>query len=650
MSRFTVRPTPHLRAAIFLAGDLVVWTAALVAAFLIRFDGAIPQRYLMDIPILLLVFIPLKLVWHWVFRAYSMSWRTVGLSELVSLFKAATASALTIAAAVVVLRAFEQFRSFPRSVLIIDFVLAFGGVCLLRVGRRVLQMYSDAFRSRTSETVRRLLVVGAGAAGSRLMHAMLESPQDGYQPVGFIDDDPAKRGAYIHGLRVLGDRTAIPDVVKRLNVEEVLIAIPSAPSKEIRDLVGWVRRAGVQRMRILPGVHELLSSTASLKDVRHVQIADLLGRPPVAIATDAIAAHLAGSRVLVTGAAGSIGAELVRQIARLAGCEIVALDVNETGLFELEEEVRRHVPGASLRTLVADVRDGAKMDWVMSSVLPRSVYHAAAYKHVPMMERDVDEAVKTNVLGTMVLAERAVRHGVEEFVLISTDKAVEPSSVMGASKRIAEMIAHMLSRRGRTRFLSVRFGNVLGSRGSLIPIIQEQIRNGGPVTLTHPDMTRFFMSPAEAVLLVLQASLSRKPYGLYILDMGEPVRIADLAAEVIRLSGLEPDIDIPIVYTGVRPGEKLREELAASTENMVASKYPGIFEVTDEREPDEVMLRLSLQQLEHLVAQQDEAGIRSILRRLANDGAGLVVLPGERDPWLSARAGPTSAPGQTTLL
>jgi FlaA1/EpsC-like NDP-sugar epimerase len=643
MLRFTVRPTPQLRAAVFLAGDLIVWLASLVGAFLIRFDGVIPDSYLNNIPLLLLIVIPLKLLWHWVFRAYSIVWRSVGLSELLRIFRAAALSTLSIAAAVAMLRHFEELRSFPRSVLIIDFVLSFGGVCLIRVGRRIFQMYTDGLRSRSSERARRLLVVGAGAAGSRLMNSLLESPQDGYQPVGFIDDDPSKRGSYIHGLRVHGDRTVLPDVVQRLGVDEVLIAIPSAPSKEIRDIVSWVRRAGVQRMRILPGVNELLSGRASLKDIRQVQIADLLGRPPVSIATDVIAERLAGGRVLVTGAAGSIGSELVRQIARLAQCEIVALDINESGLFELEEEVRRHFPGVALRTLVADVRDATRMEWVISSVLPRTVYHAAAYKHVPMMERDVDEAIKANVLGTLVLAERAVRHGVEEFVLISTDKAVKPSSVMGATKRVAELITHMLSHRGRTRFVSVRFGNVLGSRGSLIPIIQEQIRSGGPVTLTHPDMTRFFMSPAEAVLLVLQAALSQRQYGLFILDMGEPVRISDLAAEVIRLSGLEPDIDMPVVYTGIRPGEKLKEELATSAESMAPSEHPGIFEVIDDREPDEVMLRLSLQQLEHLVAQRDEAGMRAILRHLANDDAGLVALPAEREVWR-----PTP-PGQTTL-
>ena len=646
MLRFTVKATPQLRAAIFLAGDLVVWTTALVAAFLIRFDGIIPPRYLEDIPLLLLLFIPIKLVWHWAFRAYQIVWRSVGLSELMQIFKAAAFSSLTIAATVALLRHLEELRSFPRSVLAIDFVLSFCGVCLIRVGRRIVQMYSEGFRGRRhGEHDHRLLVVGAGAAGVRIVQAMVDSPRNGYHPVGFIDDDPSKRGTYIYGLRVHGDRSTIPDVVARHAVDEVLIAIPSAPSSDIRDIVAWVRRAGVQRMRILPSVHELLSGKASLKDIRQVQIDDLLGRPSVSIATDEIAERLAGSRVLVTGAAGSIGSELVRQIARLAPCEIVALDINESGLFELEEEIRRHFSGTSLRTLVADVRDAAKMEWVLNAVMPRVVYHAAAYKHVPMMERDVDEAVKTNILGTLVLAERAVRHGVEAFVLISTDKAVRPSSVMGASKRVAELIVHMLSHRGRTRFLSVRFGNVLGSRGSLIPIIQEQIRDGGPVTLTHPEMTRYFMSPAEAVLLVLQASLSQRQYGLIILDMGEPVRIADLAAEVIRLSGLEPDSDIPIVYTGIRPGEKLTEELSTPAESVVRSEHPGILEVIGEREPDEVMLRLSLQQLEHLVDQRDEAGIRAILRHLTSEDAGMAALPPERDVWRkSASAEHTTLP------
>ncbi len=634
MFRFQVRPTPLLRAAVFFAGDLAVWVIALVGAFLIRFDGSIPPIYLDDPPVLLLLFVPVKTAWNWVFRLYQISWRSVGLSELLNIFKAAGAAMLTIAAGLVLLRHIDVFREFPRSVLVLDFVLSFCGVGLIRVSRRIWQRQFNWLRGRrTGGEGPPVLLVGAGAAGIRLAQAMEESSHNGYHPVGFIDDDPSKWGTYIHGLRVFGGRNVIPDVVARYGVDEVLIAIPSAPSKEIRDIVGWVRQANIERMRILPGVHELLSGKATLKDVRQIEIADLLGRPPVSIATDAIAARLEGSRVLVTGAAGSIGSELVRQIARLAQCEIVALDINETGLFQLEEEIKRLFPNASLRTLVADIRDGAKMDWVLGSVLPRTIYHAAAYKHVPMMERDVDEAVKTNIMGSLVLTEGAVRHGVETFVLISTDKAVKPTSVMGASKRVGELIAHMLSVRGRTRFLTVRFGNVLGSRGSLIPLIQEQIRSNGPVTLTHPDMTRYFMSPAEAVLLVLQASMSEQQHGLYVLDMGEPVRIADLAAEVIRLSGLEPDKDIPIVYTGIRPGEKIEEELSSSSESMKPSPFSGIFEVTEEREPDEVMLRLALQQLEHLVARRDDAGIRAILRHLSSEGPSISALPPEGGTW-----------------
>lgn len=644
MARFGFSRTPLLRAAILFMGDLVVWTAALTAAFLIRFDGSIPPRYLQTIPLLLALFIPIKIVWHWALRLYQIAWQSVGLPEVLNILKAAGISLLTITAGIVLLRPVEAFRIFPRSVLAMDFVLTVCGVGLVRVSRRLWQMQTDGRRGRLAmRSSPRVLVVGAGAAGIRLVQAMGESPHNGYHPVGFIDDDPAKWGVYIHGVRVFGGRTTIPDVVARRSVEEVLIAIPSAPSREIRDIVEWVRRAGVQRMRILPGVHELLSGAATLKDVRQVEIADLLGRPPVSIATGEITERLEGSRVLITGAAGSIGSELVRQVARLAHCEIVALDINESGLFELEEEVRRLFNGVSLRTLVADVRDAAKMDWVLDSVKPRIIYHAAAYKHVPMMERDVDEAVKTNIHGTLILAEGAVRHGVETFVFVSTDKAVRPTSIMGASKRVGELIGHMLSYRGRARFLTVRFGNVLGSRGSLIPLIQEQIRAGGPVRLTHPDMTRYFMSQAEAVLLILQASLSERQHAVFVLDMGEPVRIADLAAEVIRLSGLEPDLDIPIVYTGVRPGEKLQEELADPTESVRPSGYPGVFEVFDEREPNEVMLRLALQQLEHLVARRDDAGIRTILRHLSSDSGSLLALPAEGERWPSpVRSGPES--------
>ncbi len=631
MRLMRLRPGPR-RVAIFVIGDLLVWVAALVLAFLIRFDGTIPVAYGRHLPVLFLLFLPLKVAWHWVFRLYQVSWRSVGLPELTNTIKAAGASSLSIAASLVFFRSLQPFWAFPRSVLVMDFLLTLCGVGLLRISRRLLQRQLDGLRERGAGQGTRLLVVGAGAAGMRVVQAMEESPHRIYRPVGFIDDDAGKWGTYVQGLRVFGGRDVIPDVVAHHTVEEVVIAIPSAPAKDIRAIVEQVRRAGVRRMRILPGVNALMTGTATLRDIRQVEIMDLLGRTPVSIATDTIAERLQGNRVLITGAAGSIGAELVRQVARLSRCEIVALDINETGLFELEESIRRLVPDVQLKTLVADIRDSGKTDWILNSVKPRVIYHAAAYKHVPLMERSVDEAVKTNVLGTLVLAEGAVRHGVETFVLVSTDKAVRPTSVMGATKRVAEMIVHTLSRRGRTRFLTVRFGNVLGSRGSLVPLIQEQIRSGGPVTLTHPDMTRYFMSPTEAVLLILQVSMSERQHALYVLDMGVPVRIADLAAEAIRLSGLEPDKDIPIVYTGIRPGEKLEEELSAPSESLRPSPFPGVFEVADEREPDEVIVRLALQQLEHLVAHRDEVGIRAILKRLASDGTSF-SLPAEHDSW-----------------
>jgi FlaA1/EpsC-like NDP-sugar epimerase len=626
------------RVAIFVAGDLIVWVAALVLAFLIRFDGAIPALYWNYFPVLLLLFLPIKAVWHWAFRLYKVSWRSVGLPELVNTIKAAGTSSLSIAASLVFLRSLRPFWGFPRSVLAMDFLLTLFGVGLLRISRRLLQRQLDGFRERGATQGTRILVVGAGAAGMRIVQAMEESPHRFYRPVGFVDDDPGRWGTYVRGLPVLGGRTAMGDIVTQHRVDEVLIAIPSAPAEDVRGIVECVRRAGIRRMRILPGVNALLTGTATLRDIRQVEVTDLLGRSQVTIATDTIAERLQGTRVLITGAAGSIGSELVRQVARLSRCEIVALDMNETGLFELEESVRRLVPDVQLQTLIADVRDAGKMDWVLGSVKPRVIYHAAAYKHVPLMERDVDEAVKTNVLGTLLLAEGAVRHGAETFVLVSTDKAVQPTSVMGATKRVAETIVHMLSRRGRTRFLTVRFGNVLGSRGSLVPLIQEQIRNGGPVTLTHPDMTRYFMSPTEAVLLILQVSMSERQQALYVLDMGVPVRIADLATEVIRLSGLEPDKDIPIVYTGIRPGEKLEEELAAPSEAMRPSPFPGVFEVVDEREPDEVIVRLALQQLEHLVAHRDDIGIRAILRRLSSDGTSF-SLPPEQDSRTQVKPG-----------
>lgn len=619
----SLRPTATVRAAFFLFGDLLIWTLSLWGAFFVRFEGAIPARYLADLPFLLAVLIPIKLAWHAAYRLYSLTWRLVGMGDFMSVVKANTLAVGTTAVAIILFRSVEALAAFPRSVLFLDYVFTVWGVMLFRASRRGWQIQRERFRAlRHQQEGTRLLIVGAGAAGARIAQTVEESGERTHRLVGFIDDDPVKHGAYVRGLKVFGGREALPRVLREQGVEEVLVAIPSASPARLLEIVEGVRQAGAQRIKVLPGVHEWLAGRARLKDFRYVRADDLLGRPPAKIQYDALKTYFSGKRVLVTGAAGSIGSELVRQIARFEAGQIVAADINESGLFDLEQEFRSERPEVPLRVIIADIRDVTKVDWVMSSVRPQLVFHAAAYKHVPMMEREVEEAVKTNVFGTLTVGEAALNHGAETFVFISTDKAVNAASVMGAAKRAGELVVEALGRRGRTRFLAVRFGNVLGSRGSIIPVLQEQIRRGGPVTVTHPDMRRYFMSIEEAVLLVLQTPLMTTPGSIFMLDMGEPVRIVSLARELIRLSGLEPDKDIPIVFSGVRAGEKLEEELVTSDERLVPTVFDRIMEVRSESAVDEVTLRLVLREMDRLVGAMDGESIRTLLHRLAGGEEG----------------------------
>ncbi|MDR7549012.1 MAG: nucleoside-diphosphate sugar epimerase/dehydratase [Armatimonadota bacterium] len=621
MRAVRLRPTGAVRVAVFLTGDLLIWVGALVGAYLIRFDGAIPARYLADVPLLLAVLIPIKLGWHVVYRLYSLTWRAVGLNDFINIVKANTLALGTMTAVVLAFRRYEVLGAFPRSVLLLDYVLTTCAVTLFRASRRGWRLQREALRMRRHRRgASRLLLVGAGAAGTRIAQTLEESGDADYHLVGFVDDDPAKHGAYIRGLRVHGGREVLPRIVREQQVDEVLVAVPSAPLATLREIIDDVRRAGVRRIKVLPGMHEWLAGRAAMKDIREVRPHDLLGRPPVRIQYDALKTYFAGKRVLVTGAAGSVGSELVRQLVRLGAGRVVAVDLNESGLFDLEQEFQRERSEAVLQTAIADVRDGPRVEWLMQTARPHLVFHAAAYKHVPMMEREVEEAVKTNVFGTLTVGEAALRSGVETFVFISTDKAVNPSSVMGHTKRAGELITEALGRRRQTRFLAVRFGNVLGSRGSIIPILQEQIRCGGPVTITHPEMSRFFMTIAEAALLVLQTPLMTSRSSIFMLDMGEPVRVVDLARELIRLSGLEPDKDIPIVYTGIRAGEKIEEELVMPHERLTPTAFERILEVRSNGEVDEVTLRLILRELEQLVRVMDSEGVRALLARLTRNG------------------------------
>ncbi len=614
-----MRPTPTIRAGVFLIGDLLIWTASLWGAYLLRFDGAIPSRYVGQIPVLLAILVPLKLAWQTRYRLYQLTWRLVGLADFISIIKANTFALLTVASAALLFRHVDIFNTLPRSALLLDYILSTCGVAVLRASRRGWQVERERFRTRHQRhDGANLLIVGAGAAGARIARSIQDSDESRYHPVGFIDDDPAKHGTYIYGFKVLGGREALSRVVRDHAVDEVLIAIPSAPPLRLREVVEDVRQTGIQRIKVMPGMHEFLAGRVSLKDIRDVNPEDVLPRPPVRIQYDALQTYLRGKRVFVSGAAGSIGSELIRQLARFEVEQVVAADISESGLFELEQELRNQVPDFPLRTAIADVRDSAKVNWLMSTMRPHLVFHAAANKHVPMMEREVGESVKTNIFGTLIMGEASLRHGVETFVFISTDKAVNPASVMGASKRVGELVVQALGRRNRTRFLGVRFGNVLGSRGSIIPVLQEQIRHGGPVTITHPEMVRYFMSIAEAVLLVLQTPLMTSPGSIFMLDMGEPVRIIDLVHELIRLSGLEADRDIPIVFSGIRPGEKVQEELVMLHEQVVPTPFERILEVRSAEMVDEVELRLVLREMEQLVSVMDNDGVRALLEHVAS--------------------------------
>ncbi len=453
----------------------------------------------------------------------------------------------------------------------------------------------------------RVLIAGAGEAGTMVAREIQEHHALGLSLVGFVDDDPDKLGKHIFNKPILGEIAEIPVVTKNLNIERVLICIPSAPGKVIRRIVKKCEEAEVE-FKIVPGIFEILSDKVKVSRMREVQVEDLLKRKPIVSDLKATKEHIADKGVLVTGAAGSIGSELCRQISDLKPRILIALDNEETNLFELELELSQRHPNSRLEIVLCDIRNTEKIEQVFEDFKPNVVFHAAAYKHVPMMERFPEEAVLTNVLGTKNVAEVSRKFGIERFVFISSDKAVNPTSVMGVSKRIAEMIIGNLSGERGTRFVIVRFGNVLGSRGSVVPIFKKQISRGGPITITHPDMIRYFMTVPEAAQLVIQAGSMGNGDEIFVLDMGEPVKIVDLAQDMIRLSQLDPETDISIEFVGIRPGEKLREELFTERENLIETRNQRIFLARAEKVNKE-LLETRLPNLFKLAEDLDREGI-----------------------------------------
>jgi len=545
----------------------------MVFAFLLRFDGRIPAQIVgqlgwaigLAIAIKVAVFVPLNL--------YRFSWRHVGIRELLNVAVACFVGSAILTAVILLLRGMVGFEIFPRSVLVIDAALCFLLVGAVRASGRLLRI---GFGRPSRASGRRVLIVGAGEAGAQLVRAIQEEEPSMYFPVGFIDDDPEKARQLIYGVRVLGSREELPRLIGAHDVQAVLVAIPSASAEAIRETVDLARQGGIGDIKILPRLSELYTGRVDAQALRALRPEDLLKRDPVHLEPKAIEALLVDKTVLVTGAAGSIGSEICRQVLRFGAGRLVALDFNETGLFDLEADLVRLFPDREVEVAIADVRDCARVEHVLAGASPEVIYHAAAYKHVPLMEAFPAEAVKTNVLGTRNVLEAACRSGASAFVLISTDKAVNPTSVMGASKRVGEMLVRAHAG-AATKCVAVRFGNVLGSRGSVLMTFRDQIERRQPVTVTHPDMLRYFMIISEAAQLVLQASAAGRPGEVLVLDMGEPVSIVELAKDLIRFYGLEPEQDVPIVYTGMRPGEKLFEELLTAEEGTDATTHERLF-------------------------------------------------------------------------
>ncbi len=587
--------------------DICVIALAWLLAYLIRFDFHMApaqwEAFGRTLPVILVI----QGLIFWRFGLYRGLWRFASVPDLWNIIRAAF---LGILIAAVSLYLYNRLQGVPRTVIgVYPFVL----ILLLGTPRLIYRIWREHGLGLLNHAdSKRVLILGAGRSGEMLARDMRRDAM--YSPIGFLDDSSTLKGTNVHGIPVLGRVDRLPEFAERLRPDLVIIAMPSASNAEMRRIVGICERAGVQ-FRTLPRLQDLASDEPTVSELREVNIEDLLGRDPVVLDWPSICDGMVGRTILVSGAGGSIGSELSRQIARIRPAALVLFENNEFNLFRIENELRAKYPSLALHACLGDVRDRISVAQAFDKFRPEIVFHAAAYKHVPMLEFQASEAVRNNVVGTAVIAQAADRYRCATFVMISTDKAVNPSNVMGASKRIAEVYCQSLSRQSKTRYMTVRFGNVLGSTGSVVPLFQEQIRAGGPVTVTHPEITRYFMTISEASQLILQAAVIGQGGETFVLDMGEPVSITYLAEQLIRLSGKVPNRDIQIVYTSLRPGEKLVEELFYDDEERIATAHSKILQARG-LDLNWENFHQDLRALEEVAEKHDEKGVRILLKKI----------------------------------
>ncbi len=659
MGKFTSLPRPQFllrlrnRHFLLLDGLILCFTPSL--ALMLRVEGSQAlETYGPGLAIYTIVALIIRLPIFYVLGLYARYWRYASVDEMIQIVTAGLVSTMLIVAvffgvripALGICDALEPACTLPRSIPFIDALLVVLAVGATRFSVRAAALHSQ--RGRRDRSLQRVLIMGAGEAGTMIVREMNANPQIGLDPIGFVDDDPEKRGARIRGLPVLGDRAALPHLVEEHKIDQVIIAMPTAPGKAIREVLAICEQVGVPT-KTMPGMYELLGGQVSVNQLRNVQIEDLLRRDPVQTDIAAVQDLLHGRCVLVTGGGGSIGSELCRQILRCHPARLVIVGHGENSIFEIQQELQRAVNGAGGRrvngrqpsslpeviSVIADIRFPERLLHTFQQHRPHIVFHAAAHKHLPLMEENPGEAITNNVLGTRNVLHAALACGVERFVLISTDKAVNPTSIMGASKRVAELLVHQAAKQSGRPYAAVRFGNVLGSRGSVVLTFKQQIAAGGPVTVTDPQMTRFFMTIPEAVQLVLQAVVLGQGGETFVLDMGEPVRIVDLARDLISLSGLEVGRDIDITFTGLRPGEKLYEELFVGGEDYQRTAHQKIFIASNASRLSPNGLEQSIDELIAAATCNDETAIRRGLQALisefrtpeVNGRAALAALP-----------------------